>query len=659
MRLGRRIAAVSAASLAGLSVACWFVGISSGVGLWKKEIAGRSQAEDYLDHQIRDVSRRAQGQPLEAGHRPPTEASAASPAVFDTCTSLPAPLATRPETEAAGWVRVPEETRRRFQGDAVLANDRIALVFRRGGPGAEVYGYRGDPLGLQAVLTPLAHKEPVRLQDVELVENSADESAVDVTFGTPDGPKAVIRFEIQAGQAFAKTTVRQGASGLRIEAPCRFAVLPDFFADDIVVDANDLKADKASLPSENFLMHMLGGGESMVLAVWNRRDEDVQVALANRDEGRVVQASEVPYGPGGAIFVALLEGHGIWHHREVTSAEAGRIVRLDWSPPFFAQWRVDWRRQDGLTDSWQMLIEKPDGRFAKLDWFGQSDEDGVPDWLQSGRNRWTALSGSHAYPCWIDKEGRGCFQAFEKERGGIRGPALVYPIHRATATPLAALTVADMMRATLGVGPCEYLLDLEGQQKKMVGAPTCVATQIVADIYAKRQQKTRRAEVQRALGDVLAFVQHIRTRIETYAIFGRRMLAYLQEEEKRRPELAPFLKEMSSLALHIDEAIADKRKSIQSPEEARRLVDQFRATLLDCEDDDALARCERILGSIRMIGGSQDFLVGKCREAVKILRQRATMAATADPRVAPVAREIRNLTHAILRNPTSFEAPRH
>ena len=54
-------------------------------------------------------------------------------------------------------------------------------------------------------------------------------------------------------------------------------------------------------------------------------------------------------------------------------------------------------------------------------------------------------------------------------------------------------------------------------------------------------------EVQRALGDVLAFVQHIRTRIDTYAIFGRRMLSYLQEEEKRRPELAPFLRTLPAV----------------------------------------------------------------------------------------------------------------
>ena len=59
------------------------------------------------------------------------------------------------------------------------------------------------------------------------------------------------------------------------------------------------------------------------------------------------------------------------------------------------------------------------------------------------------------------------------------------------------------------------------------------------------------------------------------------------------------------------------------------------------------------------IGGNQDELVGKCRVAVKNLRQRAALAAAADPRAAAVAKEIRSRTQAMLRNPTGYEAPRH
>jgi len=696
-RFGRWIAALSAAFLVALGVGCWFVALRAGVdrdprnslgNLDREESAGkierRSQAEEYLDRQIVDVAQRFQARPLDAGGAPEEafeseddrahadlpEADPFSPAemgasthpsvgVFDAGVLPSVSLLAHASTDKTGWTRIPEDTTPRLDGDAVLANDRMAIIFRRGGSGAEVYGRGADGIALRAVLTPLADDVAGRLQAVALVENSGDQSTLDATFRTADGQDAAIRFELAAGQAFVKTTARRGATHLRIEAPCRFAVLPDFFSDDIVVDAESLPGDKAALPSENLLMHMVGNGEAIVLAVWSRRDEDVQVALATRNQARNIRASEISYGSEGAVFVSVLEGHGIWHHREIKEADAGRTVRLDWKAPFLAQWRVDWRRRDGLTDSWQMFVEKPDGNYVKLDWFGQPEEDGTPAWLKSGRKRWTPALGSFEYPCWIDRNSQGWFQPLADKELAFQGPALVYPLHRAPATPLAALTIVDLMRATLGVGPCEYVLDVEGQKGKMVGVPTCVTREKLMAIYAKKEQKKRRAEVEQALDDVLRFVWHIRTRIETYAVFGQRTLAYLGEEEKARPDLAGFVGDMKTIVGTIDAAIAAQKIGLHSPEYATQLVEQFRATLLDYEGDDAALRCSQLTIGLTEIGYNQDRLVGKCREAVKVLRERAALAMAVDSRNAPVAEEIRRLTQAMLRNPTSFEAPRH
>ena len=593
------------------------------------------------------------------GRKVAADQPAASVGVFDTGTSLPVPLLVHALTSKAGWIRVPEaNTAHQFKGDAILANDRVMVVCRQGSRGAELFGYGVQGPDLRAVLAPVAAKSAARLGPVAIVENSAGESALDAAFRMPDGQQAVVRFGLQAGEAFVKTTARRGVERLRVEAPGRFAVLPDFFADDIVVDATELPGARAELPSENFFLHMVHGGEAIVMAVWDQREEEVEVALAGRDRARIIEASEIPYGAKGAVYVALLEGPGIWHSHEVEKADAGQVIGLGWKTPFSAQWRVDFREDGGLTDSWEMLVEKPDGSYLKLDWFGQPDADGTPDWLKSGRNRWTAVLGGFQYPCWIDKEGQGYLQP-RAEVGRFQGPALVYPINRTAATPLLALTFVDIMRATLGVGPCEYVLDVEGQKKRMEGVPTCTTRQKLNAIYSNKEQKQKRAEVEEALEDVLAFVQHIRTRIEAYAAWGHEMLAYLNQEQKARPELAGFLQEMETLARSIDAAVANRKRVIQTPQYAAELVEEFRTTLLGCEDDDALDRCRKITAALVEIDCSQDRLVGECREAVKILRQRSALAMVTDPRTAPVALEIRRRTQAVLRNPTSFEAPRH
>jgi hypothetical protein len=266
--------------------------------------------------------------------------------------------------------------------------------------------------------------------------------------------------------------------------------------------------------------------------------------------------------------------------------------------------------------------------------------------------------GFFQYPCWIDQQGQGFIQPLKKP-GKFRGPALVYPVNRAGNTPLTTFTLVDIVRATLGVGPCEYILDVEGQRKKSAGVPTCATRTKLNDIYAAKQQKQKRAEVEKALDDVLAFVRHIRTRIESYVAFGHEVQAYLDQERKARPELADFITEMETLTRLIDDAVADRRKAIQTPEYATGLVDQFRRTLLDYEGSDALGKCQKITAGLVDIGGNQDELVGECRLAVKILRQKAVLAMAVDPRTAVVAKEIRRRTQAALRNPTSYEAPRH
>lgn len=579
--------------------------------------------------------------------------------VFDTGAPSPVPLPGQAVANRDAWTRLPEDqTDHRFRGDAVLSNDRITVVFRRNGPGAELYAHGEKGPILRAVLTPTAGKPAARIVSVAVAGNTAGQAAVDAAFRMPEGKQAAVRFGLQLGQVFVKTEPLGKRHALRLEAPCQFVVMPDFFADDIVVHAAELPTGNAELPGENFLLHMVGRGEAIVLAVWDHREEYVQVSVAGEARSKVVQASRIPYGTTGSIYVAVLEGPTVWHRHEVAKADADHVIRLDWKAPYTAQWRMDWRRDDGLTDSWEMLLQQPNGAYVKPDWFGQSANYGTDDWMKPDRKRWTTVLGSFQYPCWIDKQGQGFIQPLRKP-GNFQGPAIIYPLDRVPATPLTAFTVVDLMRATLGVGPCQYVLDVEGQKKRSAGIPTCDARAKLDAVYADRQQRERRAEVEQVLDDVLAFMRHIRTRIEAYVTFGRRTLTYLDAQKKAKPHLADFLSEMETLAKRIDAAVAARKDAIHTPEYATRLVDEFRTTLVDYEGDDALAKCRKITSGFVEIGGNQDELVGECRVAVKILRQKAGLAMAADPRTAVVAREIRRRTQEMLRSPTSYEAPRH
>lgn len=587
-----------------------------------------------------------------------TEVLAAEVRLFDIGTSLATPLAGEAIGIRADWAQVPEDTTdHQFRGGAVIANNRLAVVLRRGGPGAEVYSLGAYPAALRAVLSPADSPPGTALVALATAKNGPGEVIIEATFQSPGGKTSGLRYALEMGQVFVRTEPSGSlpTAALAVEAPCRFVVLPDFFADDIVVDAARMPLDTADLPSENFLLRLLPGGDAIVMSVTTSRDEDARIELSgprnDQNQRRVIRSSLL-FGQQGKIFVAIIEGPGIWHERDVAKTEATRIVPLDWSAPYPAQWRVDWSRPDRLIDSWEMITERNDGQFEKYGWANE------PSTIPDDRSRWTTVLGRFPYPCWLDKAGRGYLQPLGRVVR-FEGPVLIYPIKRVRATPLEAFTVVDVVRATLGVGPCEYILDVEGQGSQYKGRATCSTRDVLAAIYGNHQQKQKKQEVERILEDVVVFVTHIRGRIDDYVAFGHELVAYLADQKKAQPELAALISELETLTRSIDEHVEARRAAIKTPQYVIDLTEKFRRTLLDYEGDDALDKCNAITQAIVGVGGNQDELVGECRMVVKALRQQAGLVLAQEPRAAEMAREIRRRSQQVLRNPAGHEGARH
>ncbi len=573
--------------------------------------------------------------------------------LFDTGSTSAAPLSGEAMAKKANWKQVPEDTTNHaFAGDAVLVNNRLAVIFRRGGPGAEVYSLGQEGFTLRTMLTPCGDTPDMKLASLTIADNSPAEVVVDATFKSAGGAPAAVRYALPAGQVFVKTEARPGTKALAVAAPSRFIVMPDFFADDIVVDAAQIPVDSAELPSENFLIHLLPDHNGIVMTVADSREQDARITLAGKDAARRINRSEVYYG-SGKVWVAVLDVPGIWHHRDLKKSDAGKIIPLDWTAPFAAQWRVDWQGTDKLASSWEMIIELSGNRFQRPAMWG--DASGI---VPGNRQVWATVLGTYKYPCWLDLSKRGHFQPMTR---GTRfeGPAVIYPINRLKATPLDQFTVVDLVKNTLGVGPCQYVLDVEGQGTTRKGVATCATRDELQAIYKANQQKQSRAKIETALNQVVTFVKHIRSRIEEYSAWSHDMLKYLDEQKKAHPELTPFVDEMAEITKGIDAGIAKRKEKIKTPQYVVDLTEDFRKNLLDKEGPDAVKECVRITEAIVEVGGNQDELVGESRVHVKILRQRAAMAMATNPAAAEVAKEIRDRTQKILRNALSYEHPRH
>jgi hypothetical protein len=617
-------------------------------------------------------------------------------AVWDTCTPSADPLTQDALGQKNGWKRLDgNETANAFQGDAAITNGRVLAIARKQGTGVELYSLgTGKPIfRARLLLAPGAV-----VDRIALTENNRGAVAVEIT-----SKSGTARFRLKKGDLFVEAQAVSATAALRLECPSRFAVLPDFFADDILFDARKVPLDKVELPSENFLLHFTGKQDAIVMGVFENREQDVRVALAGKGEERAITGSEIDFGKKGSkIWVAVLERPGMWHTLDVTAADVKKIMPLDWKMPFTAQWRVDFTRQDGLTDSWDMLLPDGEGKgYIKPSWLaqdgkisaatrtatGEVDRDayrpGGPasDRLGRDRHRWTTVLGQVQYPCWSDRERRGYIQPLDNKRLRFDGAVLIYPLTRLAESPVESYTPVDIVRNTLGVGPCQHLLDVEGQKQEHVGRATCHVRTLLDEVYTAGKQKEKAKEIGNYLGDALDFVTHIRRRILAYVEFGHELRNYLAEQRATHPEFQEALTSLEALTKEIDQRVEPRINAILQhqtlksvaakveeqkteptpPALAAELNREFIVNgLVGYDGKDWKERIKKeYTDPLTQIGGQQDEMVGECRWVVKALRQKAGMLMASDPRMAPIAVEIRDRTQKMLRGGAAYEGARH
>ena len=243
----------------------------------------------------------------------------------------------------------------------MVANDRLALVLRRGGPGAEIYGLGGERPTLRAVLTPAAESPPESSDRSPSSSNGPGEVALDGVFSGSGGKTVGVRLELAMGQPFVKTEPREGTTGVmgRGAVPVHRAarLLRRRHRDR----RRRIPVAAAEMPSENFLLHLLPDRDAIVMTV-----------ASNRAPGRADRAGLPGRGQRPQRQAHQPQPDGLRRRRQdlgrrapgrTTSGtpatsprtQAGKVLGLDWTAPFAAQWRVDWRLADRLTGSWEML----------------------------------------------------------------------------------------------------------------------------------------------------------------------------------------------------------------------------------------------------------------------------------------------------------------
>jgi len=538
-----------------------------------------------------------------------------------------------------GWEPVPaEKTGHAFQGDAVLENERIVVAFCRRNGGPLVYskpaeGHKEDGVRLVSVARDGA--PATGLRSIKIRNHTEDEATLEICARTERGPESRVAFTLGRGRVFVKVKPLDEASRVQIQGATRYCVVPDFFGSDMVFDPRAYSQSKLILPSDNFLLNLQEGGNTIVMSVWPSDEQQAEVILAGSGDARRVRATEISFN-GKSVYVAILQAPHIWHEHRLKPPYIDRDVPLGWSRPFRATWRANLcagRR----SDSWNFKDAK--------------------------QKTWMYLYGSLFWPCWFDgDEGRvRLSKKFIRVKGSMER-VLTYPSDRAKKTPLTVFTPVDIVRDTLGVGPCEYVLDREGLRHRSVntgrrsfGRGVCDTTSPIEYFFLRGLETRERIVVHHLVDDILADNRGINARIHEFRQFGRGLGDLCAALKRNDGVPVPLIDEAGRTAKEIGALYERELKIIKTPPHAAKLGQGIKA-LTERRDPENLGKCKVLTRELRHIAGTQHRMVGDYRVMVKSLRQQAGIHGTAGPAAADAAEKIRQLAAQVLRRKYGVEA---
>jgi hypothetical protein len=300
-----------------------------------------------------------------------------------------------------------------------------------------------------------------------------------------------------------------------------------------------------------------------------------------------------------------MESPGIWRHQTVSlsSDEKGPAI-LPWRRPFEADWRLDLFLRDGRAQSF--------GFQTQL----HLDEQAV---LQiRSKAAVMALAGSQ--------------------------PSVVtYPIDRTKTTPLTAFCLTDVLRDTLGVGPCQYILQTEGLASETNPTPDKVMDWIEKQFERGKEQEAAE-QIRDLLGQMTKHLGLAQKKIQRYREFGHEILLLCTAagEDKAPPENPDSLG-FTARAVETHGEVVPVGEEGAAAELGQEII-----ALIGKEN--ALAECRELGGRVREIGAVRDRALSDCRMAVRWLRQQARGRAVAAPQQAKLAREIVTRAERMLRN---------
>jgi hypothetical protein len=492
----------------------------------------------------------------------------------------------------SAWTAVPEgDLAPQIKTHLVMANDCVAVDFMLG-PGSpierspRVGAQEGDRLVSRTSVQPMIGPPPTSEEDflpalasVRVVENSSAAVAVEATFAAEGGKEVTATYRLTTGQPILEIRPGPAAGRLAIgSALWEYAVAPNYFGDDWLRDAYQLSSVRAGLPAENCFLALRG--DSMMMCTWASSGLNADAVMRCLCDPPAITDFEVECLPGKPVWLAFMGGPQEFLANDAQDAGVEAAVAMKQPLPFSAKWRLC--AMNPNTRQWTT-----EGTFNTGRHLGYAGSLVMISGNAVTVKRWSHLDPQSKFPRLV-----------------------FYPLDRNPETPLDIFTPMDVLRNTLGVGPCQYVLDTEGLGSTEAATPEAVAAWIEKRL-ARSDAAAAGEEIKARLAAMTAHVGRAMDREKAYDDFT----IYLHEFEPHEPlqtksaAVTALMGSMNELQMFR----AYRNKDVQgAAEKVKAVADGIGAAL---SPDDAK--------TLRDVGAAIDRSLAEYRMYVRCLKQAA------------------------------------
>ncbi|MFZ2639829.1 MAG: hypothetical protein WA117_02495, partial [Verrucomicrobiia bacterium] len=224
------------------------------------------------------------------------EAAESGALLWDTGSHSAKSLSPDAVAKREGWKELAGESAD-VTGDACMANEFLTLVFRKGARGGEWYYKLGEAMvkGPTLALVGTGGNKAKTLDAFKLIDSTATNALLEVNATSEAGKKMVARFFLKKGRPYVETQPGEGTEKIRVEASSQYAVMPDPFSGDLVVNAQEMESNELRFPGEHVLAQLADHGNAIVMCAWRSSDQAVKVTLEGKNGQRVISGTEVAY----------------------------------------------------------------------------------------------------------------------------------------------------------------------------------------------------------------------------------------------------------------------------------------------------------------------------------------------------------------------------